>query len=391
VLLTEIFSKAEARGRKARLRTLKALDAAALPTSAACAVLLDPHGPDAPVRAVACAGIPPDALEAARQQLARLVRPPEDVAYQERQTPYRRVRRVLPTLVRAIPFGASPAGEPVREALQYWHGREERGPRGGPEPPLAIVKKAWRHDVVRHGTVDPQAYTLCVLDRLHHARRRRELLVAPSVRYADPRSGLLEGEGWASARPFICRTLGLPPTPDEALAALRQPLDPTSRAVAAHLPHNDAVRIEQTDGQEARVVSALDKREEPPTLVALREAVKARLPRVDRPAILLAMAARTGFTEEFTPISAREARAAALATSLCAVLMAEACHIGLTPLVRGEVPARRWSRLVWVSQPSVRNDTLTEANARLGAHNTRSRWCMSGAVARWPRRMGCAS
>jgi TnpA family transposase len=88
---------------------------------------------------------------------------------------------------------------------------------------------------------------------------------------------------------------------------------------------------------------------------------------VDLPEILLAMAARTGFTEECTHIRAREAWAADLATSLCAVLMAEACHIGLTPLVRGEVPALRWSRLVWVSQHDVRNDTLTEANARLVA------------------------
>jgi hypothetical protein len=268
VLRTEIFSKAEELGRKARLRTRKDLDAAALQTSAACAVLLDPHVPDAQVRAVAFAGIPPDALEAARQQIARLVRPPEDVSYQELQTQYRRVRRFLPTLLRAIPFGASPAGEPVREALQYLHGREERGPRRLPEPPLAIVNKAWRHYVVPNGTVDPQAYTFCALDRLHHALRRRELFVAPSVRYADPRLGLLEGEGWASTRPFICRTLGLPPTPDEALAALRQQLDHTYRGVAANLPHNDAVRIEQTDGQEELVVSALDKLEEPPTLVA---------------------------------------------------------------------------------------------------------------------------
>jgi TnpA family transposase len=367
VLLTEIFSKAEELGRKARLRTLKDLDAAALQTSAACAVLLDPTVPDAQVRAVAFAGIPPDALEAARQPIARLVRPPEDVSYQELQTQYRRVRRFLPTLLRAIPLGASPAGEPVREALQYLHGREERGPRGVPEPPLAILNKAWRHYVVRDGTVDPQAYTFCVLDRLHRALRRREIFLAPSVRYADPRSGLLEGEDWASARPFICRTLGLPPTPDEALAALRQQLDHTYRAVAANLPHNDAVRIEQTDGKEALVVSALDKLEEPPTLVALREAVKARLPRVDLPEILLEMAARTGFTEEFTHISEREAWAADLPTSLCAVLMAEACNIGLSPLVRGEVPALRWSRLVWVSQHYVRNDTLTEANARLVA------------------------
>ena len=65
--------------------------------------------------------------------------------------------------------------------------------------------------------------------------------------------------------------------------------------------------------------------------MALREAVKARLPRVDLPEILLEMAARTGFTEEFTHLSEREAWAADLPTSLCAVLMAEACNIGLSP------------------------------------------------------------
>jgi len=150
VLLTEIFSKAEELGRKARLRTLKDLDAAALQTSAACAVLLDPHVPDAQVRAVAFAGIPPDVLEAARQQIARLVRPPEDVSYQELQTQYRRVRRFLPTLLRAIPFGASPAGEPVREALQYLHGREERAPKGLPRR----VKKPKR--ISSQGFIEPR-------------------------------------------------------------------------------------------------------------------------------------------------------------------------------------------------------------------------------------------
>jgi hypothetical protein len=118
------------------------------------------------------------------------------------------------------------------------------------------------------------------------------------------------------------------------------------------------------------MVSALDKLDELPTLVALREAVKARLPRVDLPELLLEMAARTGFTEEFTHISEREARAADLATSLCAVLMAEACNVGLASLVRSDATALGWSHLVWVSQYYLRNDTLTGANARLvAAHN----------------------
>jgi hypothetical protein len=109
------------------------------------------------------------------------------------------------------------------------------------------------------GTVDTKAYTFCVFERLHHALRRRDLLVAPRVRYTDPRSGLLEGKVWAGARPFIRRTLGLPPIPGEALAAMRQQLDYPYRGVVAHLPRNEAVSIEQTEGKEERILSALDK------------------------------------------------------------------------------------------------------------------------------------
>ena len=87
------------------------------------------------------------------------------------------------------------------------------------------------------------------------------------------------------------------------------------------------------------------------------------------PKILLEMAARTGFTEEFTHLSEREAWAADLPTSLCAVLMAEACNIGLSPWSAARYQ-RCAGRVSSVSQHYVRNDTLTEANARLVAAQT---------------------
>ena len=52
---------------------------------------------------------------------------------------------------------------------------------------------------------------------------------------------------------------------------------------------------------------------------------------------------------------------------MCAVLIAEACNTGIEPLVRNDVPALRRSRLSWVNQNFVRNETLTEANACLVA------------------------
>ncbi len=80
------------------------------------------------------------------------------------------------------------------------------------------------------------------------------------------------------------------------------------------------------------ILSPLDKLEEPPSLIALRAAVVARLPRVDLPEMLLEIAARTDFADAFTHLTERTARATDLTTSLCAVLMAEACNTGPEPL-----------------------------------------------------------
>jgi TnpA family transposase len=99
--------------------------------------------------------------------------------------------------------------------------------------------------------------------------------------------------------------------------------------------------------------------------------VNARLPRVDLPELLLEIATRTEFTSKFTHVSERESRVGDLGTSLCAVLIAEACNIGLEPLVRNDFLALRRSRLSWVNQNFIRNETLTEANACLIAAQNR--------------------
>jgi hypothetical protein len=71
--------------------------------------------------------------------------------------------------------------------------------------------------------------------------------------------------------------------------------------------------------------------EESSRVVQLREAVNARLSQVYLPEILLEIAARTDFASEFTHVSERASRVGDLAASVCAVLIAEACNIGLEP------------------------------------------------------------
>jgi len=167
--------------------------------------------------------------------------------------------------------------------------------------------------------------------------------------------------------PTVCRSLSHSLSADETITVLSRQLDQTYRMVAANLPNNPATRIESTKGQDALVLTGLDKLEEPASLVQLRQAVNSRLPRVDLPEILLEIAARRDFASKFTHVSEHASRVSDLAVSICAVLIAEACNIGLEPLVRADVPALRRARLSWVNQNFIRNETLTEANACLVA------------------------
>ena len=370
ILLTDLFSDAEKAGKQTRLRSLKDLDAAVTQLSRPCQVLLDPNVPDAELRNAVFKSMTREELAGALAQVAALVRPPEDVYYQELQQGWRRIRRFFPALLKTIQFDATPTGQALAGALADL--AKQEGIPIASSARLDIITRSWRPHVVKEdNTIDTKAYVFCCLDRLRLALRRRDLFVAPSLRYADARIGLLSGSAWEAARPTVCRSLGHSLSAEETIAALGHQLDRTYREVAGRLPGNPGARIETVDGKDELILTGLDKLPEPPSLVRLREAVLMRLPRVDLPDVLLEIAARTHFTGKFTHISESEARAEDLSTSLCAVLVAESCNTGIEPLLRNDVPALRRSRLSWVHQNFIRHETLTEANACLVAAQNR--------------------
>jgi len=47
--------------------------------------------------------------------------------------------------------------------------------------------------------VDRRAYTFAALEQAQVALRRRDLFVAPSEKWADPRTALLQGAAWEAA------------------------------------------------------------------------------------------------------------------------------------------------------------------------------------------------
>ncbi|GLQ91661.1 transposase [Dyella acidisoli] len=362
MLLRDVFATARKEDRKTRLRTIKDLDKAAALLADACQVVLDTQLADENVRNELFAKVPRPMLSQALQEVINLIRPPDDVFYNELSDRYRRIRRFLPFVLESLQFGASPAGMPVVAAYEWLRTHPGRF-KDDDDVPRDVIRKRWARYVIREdGTIDHRAYTFCVLDELKIALHRRDVYITPSWKYADPRAGLLKGDEWENSRPIICRTLNLSPIASPTLTAITRELDETYRSVALRLPNNPDVRFE---GDGDLVITPLDKLDEPESLIALRAAVNARMPRVDIEEVLLEIATRTGFTDAFTHLTERSARAADLPISVCAVLLAEACNTGFEPFIRADVPALKRSRLLWVDQNYFRDETITTASAAL--------------------------
>jgi len=185
-----------------------------------------------------------------------------------------------------------------------------------------------------------------------------------------PGPRLLEGRAWERIRPQVLLAVKLTDDVDQHLAEQCALLDGAWRhlaaRLAAHTGGQGTVRVEVgRDGRAEVRVAPLDRLEEPPSLVALRELTGRMLPHVDLPELLLEVHARTGFLGEFTHASGGEARMDDLEISMAGVLVAEACNVGFRPVAKPGVAALTRARLSHVEQNYLRADTLRAANARL--------------------------
>ena len=82
-----------------------------------------------------------------------------------------------------------------------------------------------------------------MVEAFQNSLKQRDVYVAPSERWADPRAKLLSGGEWETARPRVLRTLGLPSYPEEYVAELERGLGEAYRRTADNAPHNDALRV----------------------------------------------------------------------------------------------------------------------------------------------------
>ena len=277
-----------------------------------------------------------------------------------------RVKRFIPAVLRDLHFRAAPTGEHTLVAMHYLtelNGSERRILDDAPEHIITGPLKRLVYDA--ESRIQRAGYSLCLLERLQNALRRRDILLENSDRWVDPREKFLQGEEWRAQRIPVCHARGHPTDGHKGVQQLAVQLDETWKAVASRSEGNAEVHVCNVGKYPSLTISSLEKLEEPPSLLCLNSRVRQLLPPVDSTELLLEIDARTGFTRELIHVSESGARAQDLLVSLCTVLMAEACNTGLEPLIKHNIPALTRHCLNWVKQNYLHAEALVSANARL--------------------------
>ncbi len=332
----------------------------------ACALLLDENTDESALRKTIFKSVPVVRIAESVDKVNELARPHNTNFQDEMVEQYGRVKRFLPALLRDLHFCAAPDGEHTLAAVHYLTELNGSKKRILDDAPEHIITGPWKRLVYdTDGRIQRAGYSLCLLERLQDALRRRDIWLENSDHWGDPRRKLLQGREWQAQRVAVCRAMGHPTDGRKALQQLAAQLDETWKTVSRRFDCNDAVSICHDGKYPSLTVSSLEKLDEPPALTQLSSRVKQLLPPVDLTELLLEIDARTGFTREFTHVSESEARAKDLHVSLCAVLLAKACNIGHEPLIKHNIPALTRHRLSWVKQNYLRAETLVSANARL--------------------------
>lgn len=372
---SELFTRTDRKGQKARLRTIKDLDKAARKLREVCAIFLDESERERDIIAAIFSKISKDELKTAIQKVDTLTKPPDHkVEFDELFKHFTNIRRFLPKLMKAIEFQSTPAGQPALAAWNFLRDREANNRKTRfDNAPITGITANWNRIVSKGSTnkINPCAYNFWAIKQMIEGIKTHDIYITDSDKYGDPREQLLQGAAWDAMRPQVLRTLGWPAAADEALRVLSEELNSAYKNTAKRWNKNPAVRIESYAGQDRLVLTPLDKLEEPKSLKVLKKRVKALLPHTDLPELLLEINRWTGFTEAFTHISQGSSRVKDLDISICAVLISNACNIGLEPVVQPGIPALEYDRLTWVEQNYFRTETLTQANATLVDYHTK--------------------
>jgi len=317
-------------------------------------------------------------LQGSITRINELARRPGDTLQREMESRYTAVRRFLPRLLRTIDFATTQTAQPLQEAYTFLKAMDGKKQSNMTQAPLTFVPHVWKRHVAPKGKpVNYKMYTMCFLLQLQEGLHKRDVFVRGSKHWSDPRARLYQGEEWIRIRPIICQMLNRSPIAEKELALWEKELHDAYQQTAAAMTPGSKVTIQtitdiatgkQTDELH---IDKLEAQEEPSSLQRLRRLTEQLMPTIDLPTLLLEIAAKTGFVDDFTHIGEQQARMSDFPISMCAALLVQACNLPISAVAQKGIPALESERLIHVTHNYIRPETIARANARLVEVHTR--------------------
>lgn len=369
LLLQKYMNDLKLSQKKATLRSAKDLDKAAIILAEACTFILNDEVSSIDLRQNIYEQIAKIKLQEAREKVLELTKQAVDNSAKVLRGKYNSARKFLPAFLELINLIALPNTQPLLDAFNFLK-KQEREKAGGVnfnKAPKTFIPDNWKLYIFpTPDKISKPHYTLCLVEQIRLAIRRRDVFVHPSIKWTDPRKELLHGDAWSKIKPAICKGLNRSENVEEQLALLQKQLDECYFRTANNLDSNSYLTIEKNKkGKDRFVLSPLEALEEPAGLDDLKEQIKKLMPQLDLPSLIMEVNRWTNFDQQFLHLTEKKNKASNFATSLSAVLLSEACNVGIEPIQRPNNPVLSKGRLDWVKQNYLLAENLTKANVKL--------------------------
>lgn len=362
-----LFKRAKNKEAKERLRTIKDFDHAALTLSQIVRLLMDETISSQDLRNKVLATYPPEIIESAVTQVNQLVRNErEPIAIEELLNAYRKFRKFIPDILATIVFEGTTNGQ---DCLMVWEFIRQRFPRPVTyrmfEQIVEKLPKKWRYYIRENPQVTNQCVLIAGIELLVHGLKRHDIYVRQSNRYLDPMACLIDKSTWRQQKAVLIQQLDLPQTGQAAVEAVKQDLALSYAEALKNWADSEMAQVKEVDGQEKIIVAKLRKVREQKDEAAFKSRVRHLIPKIDLSDILLEVNQQLQLTQCFSHVSESGTKMKHVDISILAVLLAEACNIGLSPVAKNSSNSLKYDRLMYVDHQYLRIDTLAAANRRI--------------------------
>jgi TnpA family transposase len=364
-ILAGLNLRGEQRRRQEHLKTLPELNLEALKMREALLPVLDATISNAKLRSAILEKLSLEQLTATLERVATLAHDKDDRMSEVWENAINTLSQFFIAFISDIKFEGTIAANDLLEALRWLKRSAGTAQSTWGEVPRKFIPSSWLPMVFPNGVLKRPSYLICAAQQLFQFLKRREVFVRRSTRYTDPRGQLLQGIAWQDVKADVCRSLGLSEQPKGSLETMSRSLDEAYKRVVRNLPENQLVRMELENGVLTPKITPLKALPESASLKDLARSVEARYPEIPLPELLLEINARNGFVTAMLEQGEVEPVVVDVATSVVAVLVAQACNIGLNAVANEYHPALKLARLQWVKQRYVNADAISSANAKL--------------------------